>query len=84
LRVRVRKCEPDEIEDAATEFGPAPEMPNMPERPPVLRFGKLLKGEPKGGAAPLEEWIGNRRENAESAPGVHDGHGSQRFDKKDH
>jgi len=58
-------------------------MPNAPERPDVLRFGKTLKGKHAGNAASAIEWVGNRHESATSIKGVRDGHGAKIFNKAD-
>ncbi len=77
LRVRVYKCAPDEAGFTAPMFERFPLEPDTAPPPDVLRYGANLKGEPSGKPpAPERDWVGNRHENAQSIPGIHDGKGN--------
>ena len=42
-----------------------------------LEYGKGLKGEDKGGKAPLRDFIGQRGANAQNIPGIRKGRGNR-------
>ncbi|MEZ5895694.1 MAG: molybdopterin oxidoreductase family protein [Parvularculaceae bacterium] len=85
IRVKVRKLSAEEAKTAEqSAFEALPDMPSKPARPDVLRYGEDLTGIPHYGSASMNEWIGNRHEFSQSAPGVRDGHGGKTFAKDDH
>ncbi|MFZ5608748.1 MAG: molybdopterin oxidoreductase family protein [Pseudomonadota bacterium] len=77
LRVRVEKCLPHEAGETAPLLEPVAPPPGAPPRPPVLGYGKDLKGAPTHGEAKMREWIGNRHELARNIAGIADGHGNR-------
>ncbi len=62
LRVRIKKCAADEIEETAPQFAKLGAPPNMPDVPKVSRFGKKLTGSPKGTSVAAKEWIAHEGE----------------------
>ena len=87
LRVKVTKCEGDEIPAQDDSYDAlAHEVPHVGFPDPVLQFGKGMgpKRGVDGQKAPLQEWIGNREEYAAKIDGLADGHGIKGTRKGDH
>jgi len=85
LRVKVRKLSAEEAAIAENdEFEALTAMPGAPETPEILRYGSGFESPPNPARAPLQEWIGNRREISTSVRGVADGHGSKTFTRDGH
>ena len=78
LRVRVERCEAAEAGMTEPRFdalGPPPHAFPAPDR---LRYGTQFAGPPSGKTAGTHnEFVGNRREVAETVPGVRRGHGNR-------
>jgi len=74
LRVKISKCAPE-------EFGFTEPMYEAPKGPisdaDISQYGKDMQGEDTGGRTEPKEWIGQRRANATSIPGIKDGHGNK-------
>jgi len=80
LRVRLRKCTPEEAGETEPGFRPLPPSPGAPPRPAIGRYGADLRAHGEGtGSGELEhaEWLGNRHQLAATIDGIPDGHGNQ-------
>ncbi|MEN8195555.1 MAG: molybdopterin oxidoreductase family protein [Pseudomonadota bacterium] len=79
LRVRIEKCAAHEAGETEPMFETLSSPPGVGQgRPATLRYGKELKPEPSGHTGGFHrEFIGNRREIAETVPGVAGGRGNK-------
>lgn len=73
LRVKIYKCAPDEwgFTEPMYEAMKGPISDLDPSN-----YGADLKGEPTDHIAEIREYVGQRHANAETIPGIHDGHGN--------
>jgi anaerobic selenocysteine-containing dehydrogenase len=75
LRVRLVKCAPHEAGETEPMYEAAAKRFSGQKGP--LEYGKDLKGEDKGGKAPLRDFIGQRGANAQNIPGIRKGRGNR-------